>query len=272
MCALALLLTACSPTSSATTTTPTPAPSPDRSSIPTPAASGSAASRLRVVALGDSVTSGSHCDCTPFPELYGRGLTARARIPTTVTNDGVPGETSADLEHELAVDASLDRSVAAADVVLVTIGANDYGDQYSELTDGRCTDDGRPLACVQHALDQTGTAVTAVLRRVQQLRDGRPTTVLVTGYWNVFEDGDVASRKFSVLGLAATDRLTVAVNAKIKAAAVATGDLYVDLYAPFKGESAKRDPTPLLAVDGDHPDAAGHRVIARALLAASPAH
>ena len=41
-----------------------------------------------------------------------------------------------------------------------------------------------------------------------------------------------------------------------------------DLYAAFKGEHAERDPTNLLAADGDHPNAAGHRLIAQALLSA----
>jgi lysophospholipase L1-like esterase len=46
---------------------------------------------------------------------------------------------------------------------------------------------------------------------------------------------------------------------------------YVDLAEPFKGPSGTGDPSDLLADDGDHPNAAGHRRIASALLAAGTA-
>ena len=59
------------------------------------------------------------------------------------------------------------------------------------------------------------------------------------------------------------------INARIEAAARSHGAVPVDLYAPFKG-AGDVDPTPLLADDGDHPDAAGHALIARVLLAALP--
>ena len=62
--------------------------------------------------------------------------------------------------------------------------------------------------------------------------------------------------------------LTKAVNNVIEAAASRAGDIYVDLYTPFKGSEGTADPTRLLAADGDHPDAAGHQVIARQLLVA----
>jgi len=43
----------------------------------------------------------------------------------------------------------------------------------------------------------------------------------------------------------------------------------VDLYSPFKGDGSK-DPTSRLASDGDHPNSAGHQLIASALLADTP--
>ena len=46
----------------------------------------------------------------------------------------------------------------------------------------------------------------------------------------------------------------------------ADGVRYVDLYGPF--EDSGRNVTSLMSNDGDHPDAAGHDLIARTLLAA----
>jgi lysophospholipase L1-like esterase len=61
--------------------------------------------------------------------------------------------------------------------------------------------------------------------------------------------------------------VTKAANRAICAAATAADDRCVDIYAPFEG-AGDRNPTTLLADDGDHPNAAGHRLIAQTLLAA----
>jgi lysophospholipase L1-like esterase len=92
----------------------------------------------------------------------------------------------------------------------------------------------------------------------------------MTGYWNVFEDGDVAKRQYPASGRIASDQLTVRTNTAIAAAARADDATYVDIYTPFEDNAA--DITTLLATDGDHPNAAGHALIARILLAATPNH
>lgn len=51
---------------------------------------------------------------------------------------------------------------------------------------------------------------------------------------------------------------------------VGAGMTYVDLVKPFRGPSGDSDPTPLLADDGDHPNAAGVDAIADALAAKVP--
>ncbi len=58
-------------------------------------------------------------------------------------------------------------------------------------------------------------------------------------------------------------------NDGLRAAAAAGGATYVDLDATFTtAAGAGNDRTSLLAADGDHPNAAGHRLIADALVAA----
>jgi lysophospholipase L1-like esterase len=92
--------------------------------------------------------------------------------------------------------------------------------------------------------------------------------VLVTDYWNVFTDGDVAR---STGGQAQVDwsaDVTAAANQQICAAARSAGDVCVDLVPVFKPGGS--DPTPLLAADGDHPNAAGVQATVRALLASTP--
>ena len=90
----------------------------------------------------------------------------------------------------------------------------------------------------------------------------------MTGYWNVFEDGSVADDSMNKQGREESDALTQAVNKIEEHVAGGQDATYVDIYTPFKGSDGSSDPTDLLADDGDHPDAEGHKLIAKTLLAA----
>ena len=81
-------------------------------------------------------------------------------------------------------------------------------------------------------------------------------TVLVDNYWNVFTDGAVARADGGQEQLDWSAEVTTAANRAIENAANNSGDLTVDLVKPFKN-GGDEDPTPLLADDGDHPNAAG---------------
>jgi lysophospholipase L1-like esterase len=214
-----------------------------------------------VVALGDSVPSGHACDCRPFPQVYGTLLSKRSGARVTEDNRAVSGLDTGGLLSQLR-DPSLRKAVRRADIVLVTIGANDFQDHHDQVVDGRCGTGSTD--CVSDELHTMGERLASALATIRSLRAGRPTTVLVTGYWNVFQDGDVARRTFGESGLRASLRLTRRANAVIRSTTDDAGARYVDIFAPF--ERSGHDITSLLAADGDHPDAAGHDLIARALL------
>jgi len=214
-----------------------------------------------VLALGDSVPSGRACDCKPFPETYASLLAGHTGGPVTVDNLAVSGLDTADLITQLHTP-EVEDAVRRSDVVLVTIGANDFRDHHDDVVDGRC--EAGNADCVSDELSSLHDHLTTVLDSVRALRQGQPTTVLTTGYWNVFEDGDVARRAYGDAGLQASLRLTRRANAVISSVSDAAGARYVDLFQPF--EQSGRDVTSLMAPDGDHPNAAGHELIARALL------
>lgn len=214
-----------------------------------------------VLALGDSVPSGMACHCRPFPQIYGSLLSRRTGARVTWDNRAVSGLDTAGLISQLRA-RDVEDAVRRADVVLVTIGANDFGDHHDQVVNGECSR--RKTDCVSDELGSMGDHLASVLARVRALRHGQPTTVLVTGYWNVFQDGDVARRTFGAAGLRASLQLTRRANAVIRSVSTAAGARYVDLFRPF--QRAGRDITSLLAADGDHPDAAGHELIARTLL------
>jgi lysophospholipase L1-like esterase len=216
-----------------------------------------------VAALGDSVTSGSNCNCSGFPQLYGDLLQARTGGTVHVDNLGVGGLDSNGLLQSLNQTTSPTAvATARAAVVLLTIGANDFGDHHDDVTSGQCSTD-----CVADEFEQLTSNLDRILNRIHVLRDGLPTTILVTGYWNVFEDGQVARNQYPASGRIASDQLTVRTNDAIAAASHADDATYVDIYSPFEDST---DITGLLASDGDHPNAAGHALIARTLLAATP--
>jgi lysophospholipase L1-like esterase len=252
----ALVLAACSMNASGTRSGSVSAPR-------LPSAARSTPSGWTVVAVGDSVTSGTHCRCTPFPQLYAKQVARTRGVQTTAQNFGAPGQDSDELLAELQNPSSaVARSVANADIDLVTIGANDFSDHHSQVTAGSCTG-----VCLKGDLEHMRENVVTMLRCIHALRHGLPTAILVTGYWNVFEDGQVA-QSFPPPGRKATQDLTAMANQEIRSAAHSTGATYVDLYRPFNGPAAKGDITNLLAGDGDHPNAQGQQLIADALLSA----
>jgi lysophospholipase L1-like esterase len=262
--AVALLTAACG-TVPADPAVRTPAPSSTSSPSPTVGPSAAARPTLRVVGLGDSVTSGEHCDCDDYVTGFAHLLAQRTGTKVHATDDGESGSTSDGLAGELgghdSDDRALQSDVADADVVVITMGANDLAPALSAWRSGSCT-----ASCSDPEVDQMRSDLGRVLDRVHSLTGGR-ARVLVTTYWNVFTDGDVARRAERSGYLAWSDTLTRQANAAITSVADAHAATLVDLYAPFKADGSG-DPTHLLADDGDHPDAAGTALISRTVLAA----
>ncbi len=213
-----------------------------------------------IVGLGDSVTAGSACHCTDFITLYAALLTRRSGHAVRAVNLGVGGLSTSTLATQLSA-LTTRAALSDADEVVVTIGANDLTPLVSKWQHGGC--DSR---CVSAASTAMGERLQSVLRRLRAEAPG--ARVLVTTYWNVFEDGDVADADYGGGFAEWSDAVTRSANAAIRTATAANDDELVDLYEPFEGHG-ERNPTALLADDGDHPNAAGHRLIAQTLLAAT---
>jgi lysophospholipase L1-like esterase len=228
---------------------------------PGSAARQGSSNKLFVVGLGDSVMAGTACPCAPFIARYAAALGSRRGVSAGVVNLGRSGLTAPGLAAQVKT-ASVASSLRSASVVVVTIGANDLAPLVSQWRHGTCPDE-----CIATGTAQLKGALGSVLGLVRA--DVPPeATILVTTYWNVFEDGDVADGDYGPYFAAWSDSVTAKANAQICAAAREVDATCVDLYRPFNGNGGQ-DPTPLLADDGDHPNAAGHTLIARVLLAAT---
>jgi lysophospholipase L1-like esterase len=259
-------------TAAPATTAPTPTPAtPTTTPSSTPSTAAPAVRAPHVVVLGDSVPAGDACSCTPYATLVGNGLAQLDGTAVTVTNAGVGGLTTAGLLAQLN-DADLVQQLSTATVVTVTIGANDFDE--SLAAQSACAA-GVTGPCYAAAASALPALLDQVLQRIDTLVPAG-TSVLVTGYWNVFQDGAVGQAQGATY-VSTADALTLAVNAIISQAAAANGDVYVDEYAPFHATTAA-GLTALLAADGDHPSASGHELIADLLLTAlsatqaTPAH
>jgi lysophospholipase L1-like esterase len=235
---------------------PTPIPKPPS---PTPLAP------LHVVGIGDSVMAGTNCNCESIMTGFAHAIADRTGRHVTATNLGVSGYTTTDLLDQLHHDANARREVAKADIVIVIIGANDLGSAFDSWNQSDCD-----ASCYQPRVDAMGTRLASVLNLVRSLRARQPMTVLVDNYWNVFTDGAVARADGGQKQIDWSADVTKAANLAIAKAARSSGDLTVDLVKPFKNRGDE-DPTPLLASDGDHPNAAGVKAIVAANVAASRA-
>ncbi|MFC4066185.1 SGNH/GDSL hydrolase family protein [Actinoplanes subglobosus] len=192
-----------------------------------------------VVTLGDSVPAGTACDCTPFPDLYAH----RASPGATSINLAEPGFDTTDVQEQLdAGDVRAD--IRAANVVILMAGANDMAAAFDSGDDYPAT------------ARSVRTTVSSIVDTVRREHSG-PVEVLVLGYWNVVADGAVGLSTYGPDGLAEARQATRDCNDALRQAAESSGATYLDTSVAFTG-----DPTGLLAADGDHPNAAGHRAIA----------
>ncbi|HEY5821926.1 MAG TPA: GDSL-type esterase/lipase family protein, partial [Propionibacteriaceae bacterium] len=170
--------------------------------------------------------------------------------------------TTSDLLDDLEHDRRTRTAVRAADVVVVTIGANDLAPALETWRSSDC-----PAGCYTPQVAAMGRRLGQVVAAVDAVHPGHHPTVLVTNYWNVFRDGDVGRRAEDDGYLDWSDAVTRVADAAICRSASLGGARCVDLYTPFKGDGSG-DPTSYLADDGDHPNAAGTALISRTVLAA----
>jgi lysophospholipase L1-like esterase len=215
-----------------------------------------------VVGLGNSVPSGTACSCENFVSAYAAMVAAGTNTKVTVDNDAVSGSTSADVVDQLSMSA-VQAQVNSATTVLIMTGANDFNDAFNQVSLGASA--AETYAPVATAVQEN---VTTIVEKIHALNAG--AHVVVLDYWAAMEDGAIAARDYDAATMAASIASTTYVNDALAVAAKATGAIYVSTYAEFKGPTGTNDPTALLAADGDHPDAAGHQLIARTIYAALP--
>jgi len=184
-------------------------------------------------------------------------------VASTV-NLAVDGYTSAEVRSQV-VGSAASAALQRADTVVIMVGANDFLQPLVDDLDGRCS----RADCYTLSERMLTTNVVETIQQIHAIHPA-PVSVIVVGYWNVAQDGSVGRALYGVDGMAEADRATAYANTALQKAAADTGARYVATFAAFRGPDGGRDPTPLLAADGDHPNAAGHDLIAQALFDTVP--
>lgn len=218
-----------------------------------------------VVTFGDSVPAGAACDCTPFPDLYARLLIPAAESVNLAHN----GYTAVDVRRQVEEPAAQD-AIRRAGTVLIMAGANDLSAVFDADRDSRDPADTAALAAAYApAASQVEQAVDGTVARIRAIHPG-DVRVLVFGYWNIVEDGDVARNDYGDDGIVEAATATRYANDALRTAAEHSDARYVPTVDAFKGADGNADPTDLLTDDGDHPNARGHEALARAAYDALP--
>jgi lysophospholipase L1-like esterase len=249
------------------TGTPPPSPAPSTSPTssttqpPVPTRTGPALhDPLTVVALGDSVPSAGTCDCTGYVERLGASLHRETGRPVVVHNDATGGWTTADVEEDLG-SSSTSSHLSHADLVIIEVGANDF--DLDRVDDPSCLPaDTSP--CWRSTMSGLRTGLTHIVSDIRAADRTSGVRIAIVGYWNVTVDGAVGEARGGAF-VAGSDALTRAVNATLAGVASSLQATYVDAYTPLKGDGSL-DPTSALLDDGDHPNAKGHAIIAKAVV------
>jgi lysophospholipase L1-like esterase len=204
------------------------------------------------------VPRGANCDCTPYPQLTADDLAKKTGRTVTAGNDAVNGATSADVLDQLQSDRAVIAHARSADAIELEVGANDVA--YSNAC-------GTAVHCYAGRLPALESNLRAIVARARELTSPHTLEIVLLDYWSVWLGGRYAAERGPAYVTAAED-LTDRVDAIIKKTAQDSGAVYVDLRAAFKGPSYQYDETRFLSNDGDHPNAAGHEQIAKAVAAA----
>ncbi len=234
---------------------------------PTPGSSSAGPTgSIHLLGFGDSVMAGAGCDCDDFLQQTGALLKQGTARSVITVNNSANGETAAGLLTDLRTDDSLTAEIRTADVIVLTIGANDLGPALDDWVGDACD-----RSCYHPEVEAMGDRLSAILTLVDRSKRAGASVFVLT-YWNVFEDGDVGAGDYDEGYLTWSDQVTRDANATLCQAAELAAATCVDTYAPFKGADGGTDPTHLLAEDGDHPNEAGTTLIATVVAAAVERH
>jgi lysophospholipase L1-like esterase len=277
---LALVLTACS------SGNPSGAQSP---SIGAPsAASASSESsesepKIQLVALGDSIPFNSPDDCpgcTGFVNSYAAALEAQLGVDVAIRNESRhDGARTIDILEQIQSDQDLLEMLAAADVIVMSVGFNDqppFADEHDGCPEPVAESDGMdPVElgaatsreCIDTVVPLIRDQVAEILERVrEQAPDAAIGMLTAYDSWRGWPALDSVNRQtLSDLYAAETYWMHEWRDAMC-AEAEAAGAACIDVYSAFNGADGTQPAVDFMADDYTHPSQLGNDTIRDLLL------
>lgn len=213
-------------------------------------------------ALGDSLADGVLAQ-QGYVSRYATYVNMDTGANVNTTNLGVPGWHSGDLLNAIENDTAFRTSISGAQVVTWDIGGDDLANAHDHYTQGTC---GGPdnLDCIRTAVMTFEQNWSAIISNLMKLRSTSNTVIRTMDVYNPYVASDMKAGTFDTL-----EPYLDEVNNYIHSTAAAAGIPVANVHQAFNGSDGKTDPGTLglIAVDGFHPNDAGHKVIADQLRA-----
>jgi lysophospholipase L1-like esterase len=201
---------------------------------------------------------------------YATYVNADTGANVNTINLGVPGWHSGDLLNAIQNDSNFHNQITGAEIVTFDIGGNDLADAHDSYNNQTCggTD---YQDCLRSAVSTFEQNWSAILTQLLSLRGTSNTIIRTMDLYNPYVAADMQKGDFDTL-----EPYLDEVNNYIHSTAAANGIPVANVHQAFNGADGRSDPNTqgLLAVDGFHPNDAGHKVIADQLraLAYAPLH
>ena len=208
-------------------------------------------------AMGDSLASGALATEGYVPR-YADYVNTDTGANVNTTNLGIPGWHSSDLLNAIQTDQIFRTDLTGSEVITFDIGGNDLANAHDNFTAGTCggTDN---QDCLRNAVATFEQNWSSILTAIIQIRSTNDTIIRTMDIYDPY----VASDKAAGIDSTIQSYLSEA-NNYIHTTAAANSIPVANVHTAFNGSDGETDPGTLglIAVDGFHPNDAGHKVIA----------
>jgi lysophospholipase L1-like esterase len=213
-------------------------------------------------ALGDSLADGVLAQQGYVPR-YATDINLDTGANVNTTNLGVPGWHSGDLLNAIQTDQDFRNNIISSQVLTWDIGGDDLANAHDNYTKGTCggTDN---QDCLRSAVATFKQNWDSIISNILQLRTTSNTIIRTMDIYNPYVASDMKAGIFTTL-----EPYLDEVNNYIHSTAAANGIPVANVHQAFNGADGTTDPGTLglIALDGFHPNDAGHKVIADQLRA-----